>query len=139
MLLNRIWPKTVLSHAMIKSFMSVGVGGLPTNAVFMCYATILEGTFGPVKEGQRRRSLQELMDAGIEKAKTDLFRVWSSSVIFWMPANSMNFMYTPVHFRPLVLSLQSALWMAYLSLVQHEENEETTVPVAGDKYQIKIV
>lgn len=113
--LNTIFTRTTVAHAAIKAFMSAAVAGIPLNAAFMTYATVLEGTCS-----SKPQPISDLLKESQVKVRNDLFRVWSSSVGYWMPCNMFNFLFIPAHFRQLALAGQSVLWMAYLSLVQHE-------------------
>ena len=98
--------------------MSVGIAGPPLNTAFVYYATFCEGAWEGTRTG-KRVDVKALIDEGTEKVKKDLLRLTTASLGWWLPANTTNFLFVPAQFRPLVLSLQSAFWMGYLSWVQH--------------------
>ena len=103
---------------MSKAFMSTGVAGVPVNATFMYYAIFCEGAWEAKKKNERVEP-RLLLDEGTEKVKRDLVRVITTSLGFWLPANTANFLFAPAQFRPVVLAIQSSFWMGFLSFVQH--------------------
>jgi protein Mpv17 len=102
-----------------KSIFSIVVGGIPANAVFLCIATLIEmELFGKRAAGRHASSTSAQVIR--EKIRDDLPRLVKGSLSFWTPINFINFYFTPIQYRVLVVSASAVVWNCYLSVVQHE-------------------
>ena len=92
---------------------------------FIFYVTTCEHVVQNVKE---RRPLTydwvECMGTISDKMHANLLTIFDRGAQLWVPVNTMTFYAIPVLYRPLTLSCVTVGWMAYLSYLQHLEEEE---------------
>eukprot|EP00747_Dinoflagellata_sp_TGD_P189488 gnl/TRDRNA2_/TRDRNA2_49872_c0_seq2.p1 gnl/TRDRNA2_/TRDRNA2_49872_c0~~gnl/TRDRNA2_/TRDRNA2_49872_c0_seq2.p1 ORF type:complete len:206 (-),score=22.70 gnl/TRDRNA2_/TRDRNA2_49872_c0_seq2:96-713(-) len=109
---KRVLKKVVVNHAC-----SVA----PLNAAFFVYSATLEHALSSAGEPGDAGTLWVKV---VEKFRHNFVAVIIGSFSWWMPINTLNFMFCAPHMRILVTSVASIVWNTYLSLVSHRKRSD---------------
>eukprot|EP00039_Didymoeca_costata_P025206 m.12636 g.12636 ORF g.12636 m.12636 type:complete len:181 (+) comp4697_c0_seq1:197-739(+) len=114
--LDRRYPKVVLNQILKKVIINQAVVTLPLNAGFLLFTYTFEKLWN-----RQTPNKNEIM----AKLNLDLNSLIGSSLMFWLPVNTMNFVFVPPQYRVLPTIFASLVWATYLSLVGHRPTKET--------------
>lgn len=97
---TRKLPKTLLVH--------LGLMAPTTNTLFFAYREAMRDA--PHETWAARFSL---------RMRREFPPTTAYSLLFWTPAQTVNFMLVPLHLRPLYLNSMMVVWTTYLSIAGH--------------------
>ena len=92
---------------------------------FISYVTSCEHMLENAKEGRPfTHDWVEMVGTIGQKMHANLLTIFDRGAKLWIPVNTLCFWAVPVLYRPLTLSCVTVGWMTYLSLVQHQEEDD---------------
>jgi len=120
-ILDSRWPGFAPSAALSKALVNQ-ICIAPWHTMFFvvwttCLGSLLYG--GGAASAEHR--VTELGTTLSDKMQHTLPGLVVSSTFFWLPANAVNFMLVPLHFRVAYMSVCGAVWGAYTSYVAYQE------------------
>ena len=86
----------------------LGLMAPTTNTLFFAYREAMRDE--PIDTWASRLSL---------RMRLEFPTVTARSLLFWTPAQTVNFMLVPLHLRPLYLNSMMVIWTTYLSIAGH--------------------
>lgn len=86
----------------------LGLMAPTTNTLFFAYREAMRDE--PINTWASRFSL---------RMRREFPTVTARSLLFWTPAQTVNFMLVPLHLRPLYLNSMMVVWTTYLSIAGH--------------------
>lgn len=86
----------------------LGLMAPTTNTLFFAYREAMRDE--PIDTWASRLSL---------RMRREFPTVTARSLLFWTPAQTVNFMLVPLHLRPLYLNSMMVIWTTYLSIAGH--------------------
>mmetsp|Transcript_50987 Transcript_50987/g.95435 ORF Transcript_50987/g.95435 Transcript_50987/m.95435 type:complete len:182 (-) Transcript_50987:253-798(-) len=116
--LDTIWPGAGVG-AVVRKALTNQMAVAPFNSLFfLTWCTVVESLIQGGRAGCAP-SMQSVWDKVASKATAEIPQLVLSSNCFWLPANAVNFMFMPQHFRVLFMSSCAVVWGAYVSYVVH--------------------
>ena len=130
-MLDRRFPGATMAAAAKKVLINQVVITVPINGGFLAYTTFVEGLLAARPTGDNVNdggggggvALEDTLDLCRARVKAqlveDLPHVFKRSCMWWLPVNSLNFLFVPPDMRVLPTIFASVLWSAYISLTAH--------------------
>eukprot|EP00457_Paulinella_chromatophora_P014221 gb/GEZN01014618.1/.p1 GENE.gb/GEZN01014618.1/~~gb/GEZN01014618.1/.p1 ORF type:complete len:229 (+),score=33.56 gb/GEZN01014618.1/:22-708(+) len=110
----------------VKACATVIFVGMPSNAAFFTYSTIVEHYVLPLKdrtdspiEDPAKLMAESVWDEVAEKLSARLLPTTKAACGFWIPANLVAFLVVPKDYRVVFTSGLATVWSAFLSFMQH--------------------
>mmetsp|Transcript_11484 Transcript_11484/g.32546 ORF Transcript_11484/g.32546 Transcript_11484/m.32546 type:complete len:248 (-) Transcript_11484:25-768(-) len=112
-------------QSLLKGFCFFVPGVIIRMPCFISYVTSCEHMVRNAKEGRPvTHDWVEMVGTMGQKMHDNLLTIFDRGAKLWIPVNTLCFWAVPVLYRPLTLSFVTVGWMTYLSLMQHQEEEE---------------
>mmetsp|Transcript_57856 Transcript_57856/g.123033 ORF Transcript_57856/g.123033 Transcript_57856/m.123033 type:complete len:184 (-) Transcript_57856:218-769(-) len=116
--LDSLWPGTSIRAVLKKTaFNQMCLG--PFNSTFFLIWSVSTQTYLRQRALGEEVNLQVILDEVVNKATLEIPELICSAFTFWIPCNAVNFMFVPVHWRIVFMSMCSVVWGARLSFVVH--------------------
>lgn len=116
-------PKTKrsLPLSMLRACCFTIPGSLLRNPLYIVFTAIGEHTLGNALSGQPPSTGWTACTATVRERLLgrDLFEIVRTSLLVWLPVNTIGFQCIPAHFRPLFVSGAQVCWNTYLSFTSH--------------------
>ena len=127
--LDRRFPGATMAAVAKKVLINQVVITVPINGGFLAYTTFLEALLSKKSTVKVEDTLALCRARVTEQLFEDLPQVFKRSCMWWLPVNSLNFLFVPTDMRVLPTIFASMLWSAYISLTAHHRGALANVAV----------